>query len=72
MNPELRNRALMVGLLLIAWAVLVYLKTVLNASVLPDLNAIIAQVQVLMGGVVGYHVGTGAVSATLPIAPPTA
>lgn len=77
MNPELRDRSVMVGLLLIAWAVLVYLKTVLNAAVLPDLNAIIAQVQVLMGGVVGYHVGTGASQpgaafAPLVVAPPAA
>jgi hypothetical protein len=69
MNPELRDRSLLVALLLVAWASLVYAKTVLNASVLPDLNAIIAQVQVLMGGVVGYHVGTGAGQPGAAVAP---
>jgi hypothetical protein len=72
MNPELRDRSLLVALLLVAWASLVYAKTVLNASVLPDLNAIIAQVQVLMGGVVGYHVGTGAGQPGVAFAPSAA
>lgn len=59
MSPELKQRSILVALLLLAWAALIYLKTVLTPDVLPDLNALITQVQVLLGGVVGYHVGAG-------------
>lgn len=65
MSPELKNRMLAIALLMLAWAGLIYLKAALPAQA-TDWNSIIAQVQVLLGGVVGYHVGTGAV---VPAAP---
>jgi hypothetical protein len=59
MTNELRTRALLVALLLVAWTGLVYLKSVLPEFVLTDLNALIEYVKVMLGGIVGFHVGKG-------------
>jgi hypothetical protein len=66
MNPDLRNRSVIIALLLAAWAGLIYAKSVLPAFVLADLNSLISYIQVLLGGIVGYHVG----SPPTQIAPP--
>jgi hypothetical protein len=69
MNSDLRTRSILIGLLLIAWAGLVYAKTVLLPSVLPDVNALINYIQVLLGGIVGYHVGAPASPVSAPPPP---
>ncbi len=66
MNPDLRTRSILIALLLAAWAGLIYAKSVLPAFVLADLNSLISYIQVLLGGIVGYHVGAAPTAAQTP------
>lgn len=56
MNADLKSRTILLALLIIAWGILIYLKTLLPAAV-GDLDKLLALVQLLVPSVIGYHAG---------------